>query len=119
MMANGETMELSTKRFAYDVSDLRALNRQVIRWWALLPLIAIYGFLFWLFGSIMIEDGFSWILAGLLIFVTIAASGPWTWRPLVEHWSLRRQNLLEPMRIGITSDCLVLNADRADARIRW
>jgi len=119
MTSNGESIEPSTKPFAYDVSDLRALNIQVTRWWMLLPSIAIFGFLLWLFSSLMLEEGFNWILTGVLILVGIAASGPWTWRPLLVHRSLRRQGLLKPMVIWLSRDYVIVDSNRGDARIKW
>jgi hypothetical protein len=111
--------QLWTKPFAYEVSDLRALNREVTRWWVLLPFALIFGWLVWLFGSLMLEEGFNWLLLGILLVIVVAASGQWTWRPLLVHRSLRRQGLLEPMTIGIGPEHLLVQAARADARIKW
>jgi hypothetical protein len=67
----------------------------------------------------MLEQGFDWVPFGLLLVIVVGASGPWTWRPLLLHRSLRRQGLLEPMTISIGPEHLLVRAARADTRIKW
>jgi hypothetical protein len=117
---NGASPEqIATKPFVYEVADFRALNRQVLRWWALLPSVVILGWLVWFFSTLMVEQGFDWLLAGILTVIVVAASGPWTWRPFIMHRTLRRQGLLASQTFVIEPDYIVTHSERGDGRWRW
>ena len=119
-MSASNFSEHSTQPFAYDVSDLRALNWQVVPWWRLGLSLAIFSFLVWFFVSLMLEDGdLDWVLVAILCLIAGVFAGPWTWHPFIAHRSMRRENLLERHVIRIEPEHFAVHSAKAEARIRW